>query len=67
MGVICTLESSEENLHETYSTLLFADRCKAIRFLNQPIINIEDFEELGMEKSNKDELDRLRMKEKEYV
>ena len=44
--VICTLEISESNLYETYSTLLFADRCKAIRFPNQPSISVETFEEL---------------------
>ncbi len=46
ISVICTLEISDENIYETYSTLLFADRCKEIRFPNQPMINIETFEEL---------------------
>lgn len=46
ISVICTLEISDENIYETYSTLLFADRCKEIRFPNQPMINVETFEEL---------------------
>ena len=62
VAVICTLETSEDNVHETYSTLLFADRCKEIRFMNQPVINIEDFEEMGLEKTNKEEMERLRLK-----
>lgn len=41
VAVICTLEISEENANETYSTLHFANRCKEIRFANQPTINIE--------------------------
>ena len=67
ISVICTVDNSDENLYETYSTLLFADRCKAIRFPNQPIINIETFEELESERDLKGALERSKEKEKEYL
>lgn len=60
--MICTLEISEENCNETFSTLHFANRCKEIRFANQPVINIEDFEEMGQERELRDEVERLRAK-----
>jgi kinesin family member 5 len=66
ISVICTLEISTENMYETYSTLLFADRCKEIRFPNQPVINIETFEEIDQEKDIKAALERSLQKEKEY-
>ena len=67
VAVICTLEISEENSNETFSTLHFANRCKEIRFANQPVINIEDFEGMGQEREMRDEVDRLRAKETEYL
>lgn len=62
--MICTLDVSAENMYETYSTLLFADRCKEIRFPNQPAINIETFEEIDQEKDLKAALERSLQKEK---
>jgi len=53
-------------MYETYSTLLFADRCKEIRFPNQPVINIEAFDEINQEKDLKSALERSLQKEKEY-
>jgi hypothetical protein len=53
-------------MYETYSTLLFADRCKEIRFPNQPIINIETFEEIDQERDIKAALEKSLQKEKEY-
>jgi hypothetical protein len=67
ISVICTLEISDENVYETYSTLLFADRCKQIRFPNQPVINVETFSELDQEKDLKIALERSLQKEKEYL
>ena len=63
---ICTLEISDENMSETYSTLNFADRCKQIRFSNQPVINIETFEEINQDKDVKAALEKSMQKEKEY-
>lgn len=51
-------------MYETYSTLLFADRCKEIRFPNQPAINIETFEEIDQEKDLKAALEKSIQKEK---
>lgn len=47
--------------------MLFADRCKEIRFPNQPTINIETFEELEQEKDLRAALDRSMQKEREYI
>lgn len=58
ISVICTLQISAENIYETYSTLLFADRCKEIRFPNQPVINIETFDEIDQEKDLKVALEK---------
>ena len=49
-------------MYETYSTLTFADRCKQIRFPNQPVINIETFEEINQEKDMKVALERSMQK-----
>lgn len=66
ISVICTLEISDENMSETYSTLNFADRCKQIRFPNQPVINIETFEEINQDRDVKAALEKSMQKEKEY-
>jgi hypothetical protein len=36
--------------------LHFANRCKEIRFANQPVINVEDFEEMGQDRELRDEV-----------
>jgi hypothetical protein len=66
ISVICTLEISDENIYETYSTLLVTDRYKEIRFPNQPMINVETVEELESDKDLKVALEKCLSKEKEH-